>query len=298
MATKSLAEVRAVPAALPRNWRRRWMARLPTTAAAWALALLWVAPLLWVAVGTFKPQWEVTSADPQWLPKQFTLYNWAHLLRTEGKGVDAPRAFFNSLFIATTTTAAALVICSTSAYAFARLRFWGRDVLFVGLLATLMIPQEAILVPLFLQFHRLGLLNTYASLILPNIVSILGVFLLRQFMLTLPRELEEAAEIDGANELQIFWHVIIPLVRPALATLGTFIFLLSWNDFLWPLIAVNESRVMPLAIAIVNALSGYEAEDFGAALAAIMFAVVPPLLVFVFCQRFIIQGISRTGLKG
>ncbi len=295
----SLARAPALPRARPAAARwRRLGGRLPLATLAWVLAVLWLAPLVWVALGTLKPQWEVTSADPRWLPQQFTLYNWVHLLHAEGKGVNAPRSFLNSVVVSTLTTITALVICSTSAYAFARLRFWGRDVLFVCLLATLMVPQEAILVPLFLQFHRLGLLNTYASLILPNVVSILGVFLLRQFMLTLPHELEEAAEMDGANVFQIFWYVIVPLVRPALATLGTFVFLFSWNDFLWPLIAISKTEVMTLPLALVSALAGYEAEDFGAALAAIMFAVVPPLVFFAFCQNFIIKGISRTGLKG
>lgn len=206
-------------------------------------------------------------------------------------------AFANSIIVAVAATVGALFSCSCAGYAFARLKFWGRDIIFVMLLATLMIPSEIVLVPLFLQFYRLKLLNTYFALIAPHMVSILGVFLMRQFMLNIPPELEEAAAIEGAGPFTTFWRIVLPLTKPSLATLAVLTFLGSWNDFLWPLIVVNKPALNTLPLALITFRSAYGAQDYGTVLSSVMFAVIPPLIFFAFAQNLIVTSISRTGIK-
>jgi multiple sugar transport system permease protein len=162
----------------------------------------------------------------------------------------------------------------------------------------MLIPSEVVLVPLFQQFNKLGLLNTYGALALPHVVSLLGVVLIRQFIVNLPEDLTDAARVDGANAWQTYRHVVLPLIRPALATLGILVFLGAWNDFLWPLISTSSPGMQTLPLALVTFRSAYGDIDYGVVMASTILAVTPPLLVFLFAQRFIIQGISSTGLKG
>jgi len=277
-----------------RRWTRRWA----TLAIALALALAWAVPLLWVVSSTFKPQHEIVGPERRWLPASPTLEHWRNLADPQGRAVDVGRAFVNSVVVALISTFSTLATSSLAAYAFARLRFRGREALFGVLLATMMIPNEVILVPLFLQFHRLELLNSYAALILPHAISVLGVFLLRQFMLGIPSDLLDAAAIDGAGPFRIYRHVVLPLTRPAMATLSVFAFLGSWNDFLWPLIVVNTPDKQTLPLALITFRSAYQMLDYGTVLAATLVAVAPPLVFFMFAQRYVIAGISRTGLKG
>jgi len=267
-------------------------------AVAVVLALAWAVPLLWVVGSSFKPQHEIVGPERRWLPARPTLEHWRNLADTQGRAVNVGRAFVNSVVVALISTLSTLATSSLAAYAFARLRFRGREVLFGVLLATMMIPNEVILVPLFLQFHRLELLNSYAALILPHAISVLGVFLLRQFMLGIPGDLMDAAAIDGAGPFRVYRHVVLPLTRPAMATLSVFAFLGSWNDFLWPLIVVNTPDRQTLPLALITFRSAYQMLDYGTVLAATLVAVAPPLLFFMFAQRYVIAGISRTGLKG
>jgi multiple sugar transport system permease protein len=276
------------------RWTRRWA----TLAIALALALAWAVPLLWVVSSSFKPQHEIVGPERRWLPSSPTLEHWRNIADTQGRAVDVGRAFVNSVVVALISTFSTLATSSLAAYAFARLRFRGREALFGVLLATMMIPNEVILVPLFLQFHRLELLNSYAALILPHAISVLGVFLLRQFMLGIPGDLVDAAAIDGAGPFRIYRHVVLPLTRPAMATLSVFAFLGSWNDFLWPLIVVNTPDKQTLPLALITFRAAYQMLDYGTVLAATLVAVAPPLLFFMFAQRYVIAGISRTGLKG
>ena len=278
--------------------RRRWARRGALWVAALGLALAWAVPLLWVASSTLKPQHEIVGPERRWLPAQPTLEHWRNIADPQGRAVNVGRAFVNSVVVAVVSTLCTLLTSSLAAYAFARLRFRGRQALFGVLLATLMIPNEVILVPLFLQFHRLELLNSYAALILPHAISVLGVFLLRQFMLGIPGDLLDAAAIDGAGAFRTYRHVVLPLTRPAMATLSVFAFLGSWNDFLWPLIVVNTPDRQTLPLALITFRSAYQMLDYGTVLAATLVAVAPPLLFFLFAQRYVIAGISRTGLKG
>lgn len=261
----------------------------------WLVALLWALPLLWILLSSFKNQWEIPRFNI--IPEAPTLENYTNLFDPQGRAVNIVTAFVNSLIVAIAATVGALFACSCAGYAFARLKFWGRDLIFIMLLATLMIPSEIVLVPLFLQFHRLGLLNTYPALVAPHIVSIIGVFLMRQFMLNIPQELEEAAAIEGAGPFMIFWRIVLPLTKPSLATLAVLVFLGAWNDFLWPLIVVNKPALNTLPLALITFRSAYGAQDYGTVLSSVMFAVVPPLLFFAFAQNLIVTSISRTGIK-
>lgn len=272
----------------------RWIGRLLVYGA----VILWLSPLLWILSGAFKPEWAFATTRITWVPTQPTLQNFANLVDPQGRSVNVVRSFFNSTMVAGVSTAAALVTSASAGFAFARLRFWGRDVLFVLLLATVMVPGESLLVPLFLEFHAYGLLNSYWALILPQVTSVLGIFLLRQFMLGIPPELEEAAYIDGASTIVVFMQVVVPLVRPALAALAVFHFLGSWNDFLWPLIVINKGSIMTLPLALITFQSAYGSMDYGAVMAATVVAVAPPLVLLAVAQNFVVQGISRTGLKG
>jgi multiple sugar transport system permease protein len=256
---------------------------------------MWAMPLLWILLSSFKTQWEIPQFA--WIPETPTIQNYLNLFDPQGRAVNITTALLNSLFVATLATCGALFACSCAGYAFARINFWGRNIFFVLLLATIMIPGEIVLVPLFLQFHRLKLLNTYPALVAPHVVSVLGVFLMRQFMLSIPKELEEAAEIEGASRFVIFWRIVLPLTKPALATLAVLVFLESWNDFLWPLIIVSEASRNTLPLALITFRSAYGDLDYGTVLASVVFAVGPPLLFFAFAQNLIVTSISRTGIK-
>ncbi len=283
---------------LRKSARPVWLGRAALTLVALVLALIWVLPVAWVLSSSFKPQFEIVGPVRPFLPLHPVFGNWENLTDPSGRAVNIFVAFLNSVIVALASTAGALVTSSLAAYAFARLRFPGRGPLFVVLLATMMIPYEVVLVPLFLQFHRFGLLNSYPALILPHVVSVLGIFLLRQFMQGIPRDLEDSARTDGANLWQVYWHVILPLTKPALSTLGVFVFLGAWNDFLWPLIVVSTPDKQTLPLALVTFQSAYGDLDYGTVLASVIVAIAPPLLFFLFAQRLVIQGISRTGLKG
>lgn len=262
------------------------------------IAIAWALPLVWVVSGSFKGHFDLVGPERHFLPLDPTLGNWQNLVDPQGRAVNIIRSTVNSLIVATLSTAGALVISSMAGYAFARLPFPGRGPLFIVLLATMMIPFEVILVPLFMQFHRMGLLDSYPALVLPHMVSVLGIFLMRQFIQNVPRDLEEAARIDGANAWQIYYQIIIPLTRPALATLAVFVFLEAWNDFLWPLIVVGSPEKQTLPLALITFRGAYTSFDYGTVLASVVLAVTPPLLFFVFAQRLVIQSISRAGLKG
>ncbi|THV34681.1 carbohydrate ABC transporter permease [Glycomyces buryatensis] len=207
-------------------------------------------------------------------------------------------AFFNSSVVAIVATVLALVVCSMMAYALARLPFRGSAVVLSLIVLMMLIPTEVILVPLFQQFAALGLLNTYGALIIPHVVSLFGVVLLRQFIVNLPVELTEAAKIDGANAWQNYRYIVLPLIRPGLATIGILVFLSAWNDFLWPLIATSTPSMQTLPLALITFRSAYGDSEYGVVMASTILAITPPLLVFLFAQRFIVQGISNTGLKG
>lgn len=205
--------------------------------------------------------------------------------------------YLNSLFVTLCVTLGTVFTSSLAAFAFARLRFPGRDALFVGYLATLMVPAIVIMLPVYALLSNLRLTNSYAALIFPPMFSAYGTFLLRQFFLTIPRELEDAAIMDGASPFAVYRHIILPLAKPALATLTTFVFLHSWNDFLWPLMVVDRLALKTLPIGLAHFQDSYTTE-YHLLMAASVIVMVPVLLVFLIGQRYFVRGIALSGMKG
>jgi multiple sugar transport system permease protein len=252
-----------------------------------------VVPFVWMLLSSFKPEAEVRRVPPTWWPETFTTGNYDTLLSR----LDFPTYLLNSVVVALAVTAGNLVFCSMLGYALAKLDFPGKRALFAIVLGTLMIPGVVTFVPLFVMVTRMHLSNTLLGMILPFLAGPFGVFLMRQFISSLPDELIQAARIDGAGELRIFFSVILPLCGPALATLGILTFLTSWNNFLWPLvIAQTEDKyTLPVALALYSV--GQNATQFGLLLAGAVVVVVPVLAIFLVLQRHIMQGIAMTGIK-
>jgi multiple sugar transport system permease protein len=255
--------------------------------------LVMIAPFLWMLLSSFKSEGEVRRVPPSWWPADPTLANYRELFDR----LDFPRYFTNSILVAVLVTLGNLAFCSTTGYALAKLRFPGRGVLFALVLGNLMVPPMATFVPQFVLVSNLGLVNTYAGLVLPNIALAVNVFLMRQFILSVPDDLLESARVDGAGELRVFWRIVLPLCRPALATVGILTFLGSWNNFLWPLVvATTEDRyTLPVALALYSV--GQNNTRYGLLLAGSVAVLLPVLIVFVLLQRHFIRGIATTGLK-
>jgi len=205
--------------------------------------------------------------------------------------------YLNSMIVAILITLGTVFTSSLAAFAFARLRFPGRDAMFLGYLATLMVPAIVIMLPVYALLSNLRMTNTYAALVLPPMFSAYGTFLLRQFFLTIPRELEDAAVIDGASNFQVYRHIILPLSKPALATLTTFVFLHSWNDFLWPLMVVDRLALKTLPIGLAHFQDSYTTE-YHLLMAASVIVMIPVLIVFLLGQRYFVRGIALSGMKG
>ncbi|WP_414696560.1 carbohydrate ABC transporter permease [Pengzhenrongella sp.] len=252
-----------------------------------------VSPFIWMALSSLKPEAEIRQSPPTWWPHTFTLENFQQLFTQ----LDFPQYFTNSAIVAVAVTLGNLLFCSMLGYSFAKIDFWGRDWLFRIVLGTLMIPGVVLLVPLFVLVSSLGLVNTYAGLILPFLAGPFGVFLMRQFISGLPDELIDAARVDGASELRIFARIIMPLCKPALATLGILTFLGSWNNFLWPLVVASTEDKYTLPVALALYAVGQNKTEYGLLLAGAVVVVVPVILVFLALQKHFIQGIATTGIK-
>jgi multiple sugar transport system permease protein len=272
----------------------------PTVRSRWWLYLLLslalvvvMAPFVWMVLGSLKPDAELRQVPPTWWPQQASLDNYTELFTR----LDFGQFFFNSTAVAVVVTIGNLVFCSAVGYALAMLEFRGRNVLFALIMGTLMIPGVVTFVPLFVLVANLGLVNTLPGLMLPFLVAPFGVFLMRQFMLGLPKDLLDAARVDGAGELRIFFRVFLPLCGPALATLGILTFLGSWNNFLWPLVVAQTEDTYTLPVALALYSTGQNATQYGLLLAGATVVVLPVLIVFMVFQRRFIQGIATTGLK-
>ncbi|GGQ73325.1 sugar ABC transporter permease [Streptomyces griseorubens] len=285
------------PAPAQARPRRRGRVRTPLLYTVASLGLLVMsAPFLWMALSAFKTRRDLTASPPVWLPSEWTLSNFGALLDQ----LDVPRYFLNSLVVAVLVTLCNLLFCSMLGYALAKLEFTGRSKVFGVVLAALMVPGNLLILPLYVLMTKLGLIDTYAGLVLPFAAGAFGVFLMRQFMQSIPDELLEAARIDGAGEWYIFWRIVLPLVKPALATLTIFTFLSSWNNFVWPLIATNDpdKYTLPVALAtFANDPNRTVGGGNGMLMAGSLLVVLPVLLVFVVLQRHFTQGIATAGLK-
>ena len=260
------------------------------------ITLAFVAPLLWMVSTSIKPNFQTTRFPPQWVPTQLSGEGYAALL---GANSQAPvfRWFVNSMIAASAQTLLILLTASLAAYALARMSFPGKNLLFGAILATLFIPPVSLIVPNYLIVDMFGWLDTLYAVIVPGAAGAFGVFFLRQFFLSLPLEIEEAALIDGANRFQIFTRVILPLSKAPLATLAILSFLTNWNDFLWPLYVLFNAPNFTLQPALGILQSSYTV-NYTIIMAGGVLATVLPLVLYLFAQRFIIEGVSRSGLKG
>ena len=276
--------------------RQRWA----LTLALLALAVLWLSPIAWVVVTSLKPSANIIRLPPEWIPWPATLTHYHEVLLGSSRTARIGRAFANSLVVATGSVVVTLATSAMAAYPLARMRFPGRDLVFVLLVGSLMIPNAVLLVPQYVLTQRLGWLSTYQGLIVPEAAMLFafGVFLLRQFFLTMPRELEDAALIDGAGPWQVFSRIILPLSQPVLAALAIFAFRSAWNDFLWPLIAVNKPEMFPLPVALALLRSAYSSESYGPIMAGAALSALPLLVVFIVANRRIVEGVRLSGLKG
>lgn len=256
-------------------------------------ALLTVAPLLWMASASFMSTGESTTFPPSFFPKEPTLEQYQTLFTRLNIG----RAFANSLGVSLAATLISLAFNAMAGYAFAKLRFPGRDGLFRLLLAALAIPAQVGMLPLFLLLRSFGWINTWWGVLAPSLASIFGLFLIRQFVLSIPDELLDAARIDGASERRIFFSLVLPLTRPILITLALFTFLATWNDFLWPLVVLTDGSRHTLPVALAN-LVGEHVQDTELMMAGSVLTVLPVLILFLALQRHYVEGILLGSVKG
>jgi multiple sugar transport system permease protein len=271
---------------------RQRFAKVAVNGALLLFALLTAVPLLWMISASFMPTGEAMTLPARLLPSRPTLEHYVTLFSR----LQIGRTFFNTLFLATSVTAISLLCNSMAGYAFAKLRFGGRGRLFALLLATLIVPPQVTVLPLFLEIRAIGLVNSFGGVIVAGIATVFGIFLIRQFALGIPDELLDAARIDGASELRIYWTIVLPALKPILITLGVFTFLTAWNDFMWPLIVLTDETKYTLPVALAN-LSGEHVQDTELMMAGAVVTVLPGLLVFLALQRYYVQGILMGSVK-
>ncbi|WP_375340956.1 carbohydrate ABC transporter permease [Lyngbya confervoides] len=258
------------------------------------IAILMLVPLLWLLSTAFKsPTENIFQFPPQFIPEQPTFQNFVEVWQTAPFG----RYFMNSLVVAGLTVSLNLLSSSLAAYPLARLEFKGKGIIFAAIISTIMIPFQIVMIPLYILTVQLGLKNTYLGVIFPAIASAFGIFLLRQAFLGVPKELEEAARMDGCSELGIWWNVMLPSVRPALVTLAIFVFIGSWSDFLWPLIVLDDPQYYTLPLGVAN-LAGTFTQVWRLIAAGSVISIAPILVFFLLMQRYIVPSEAASGVKG
>ena len=257
------------------------------------VAILFLVPLVQMILASLSPRSDLLKFPPPFFPSHLTLESYIHLFTT----TDVLRWLTNTLIVSTVAIISNLVLCSLAGYGFARLKFKGRNFGFLMILATIMIPTQLLMIPMYIMFSTLGLLNGLGAAIVPWLATAFGVFLMRQFFLSLPPELEEAATIDGCNRWQTFFRVVLPLAKPALSTLAIFTLLGAWNDLVWPLIAINNTDAFTLQLGIAS-FKGTHATDWGLLMAGNVVATLPLILFFLFAQRQFVATMTFSGMKG
>jgi multiple sugar transport system permease protein len=258
-------------------------------------AVVMVIPFIWMVSTSFKELAQVFVYPPEWIPQPFVWQNYPQAFTA----VPFARWFLNSLFIATFVTIGQLLTCSLAGFTFARMRFPGRNVLFLIYLGTIMIPLHVTIIPVFVMMNALGFVDTFWPLIIPALVSAWGTFLFRQYFLTMPQELEDAAKIDGCSFFRIYSQIFMPLAKPILATLGVFTFMGSWNDFLGPLIFLQSKDNKTLTIGLLQFRAEFQGlSNWPVMMAGIVISVLPVLIAFVIGQKYFVRGIALTGIKG
>ncbi len=259
-----------------------------------AIAVVMLVPLVWLISTALKsPTEDIFQFPPKLWPQQPTLQNFVTVWQSHPFG----RYLVNSVIVSALTVALNLLFCSLAAYPLARLEFRGRDAIFTAIVATIMIPFQIVMIPLYVLTVQLGLRNTYLGVIFPAIASAFGIFLLRQAFQGVPKELEEAARIDGCSELGIWWYVMLPSIRPALLTLAIFVFIGAWSDFLWPLIVLDRPEFYTLPLGVAS-LAGTFSLDWRLIAAGSVISILPILLFFVLLQRYIVPTDAGSGVKG
>lgn len=267
--------------------------RIPIYIILSVISLIWVFPFLWMALGSLKTQREILAKPPRLLPDHATLANFTKWFEQ----LNFSTYFTNSIIVAVITVLGNIIFCSMVGYALAKMQFRGKNIVFGAVMVTLMVPSVATFVPLFVIIANLGLSNTYAALILPFLTQPVGVFLMRQFMTGIPDAVIEAARIDGAGELRIFFQIVLPQCGSAIATLSILTFLSSWNNFLWPLVAAQSDSMYTLPVALSLYSTGQNATNYSVLLAGAVLIITPILLLFIFLQRYFIEGVAMTGIK-
>lgn len=266
----------------------RWGGILVGLLTAFAVLL----PIIWMFLTAFKPESDIVTFPPKLFPTSLTLQHFADVWTK----IPFGRLYLNSVVFAGTVTIISLLFDSMAAYALARIEFRGREVILIAILVLLMLPFQVTLIPLYDMLHDWGLTNTLPGMIIPRMTNAFGIFFMRQFFLSLPKDLEEAARIDGASEWKVFWRIIMPLARPALLTLGLFHFQFNWNDLLWPLIMSDrvESATLPAGLAL---FAGQHTVEYGLLMAGAVLSILPVVAFFLLIQRSFVAGIATTGLK-
>lgn len=272
---------------------KRRLAALLLNSALIAGAALTVAPLLWMLSASFMPAGQANTSPPPLLPSHPTFEHYAQLF----SHLNLARSFANSLLVSVLGTLCTLVTSSMAGYAFAKLKFPGREGLFRLLLTAMLVPAQVGMLPLFLMLKSMGLVNSYAGVLVPWLASVFGVFLVRQYALAIPDDLLNSARLDGAGEWRIYRSIVLPNLAPVLATLAVFVFMSSWNDFLWPLVVLSDERRFTLPVALAS-LVGEHVQDTELMMAGAVVTVLPVLLVFVILQRWYIRGVMAGSVKG
>jgi len=258
-------------------------------------AIITALPFLWMILGSFKSHSDFAHIPMVWLPTQWLFSNYSEVSNLMPFG----RMYLNSVFIAVCVTSGILITSSMAAYSFARIKFWGRTVVFLLYLGTIMIPGWVTLIPMFVVIKNLGWLNTYQGLIVPSLTSPMATFLLRQFYLSIPKDYEDAARIDGASRLRVFTQIMVPLAKPALLTVGLMAFMANWNSLLWPLIIMSkpEMQTIPLGLSRLALTQGWVRVEWGPLMAANLMAILPIAIIYAFLQNYFIRGIALSGIK-
>ncbi len=255
--------------------------------------LIMIFPMIWMIFSSFKPSLEVISVDFHLLPRTWTVRNYVKVFHELTMG----RGYINSIIVSTAVTFFVLLTATASGYLFAKLKFKGREALFLVVLASIMVPPQIILIPLYILVNKFGWINSYQGLIFPFVMNAFGIFLMRQFIYGIPNDLIEAGRIDGASDFRIYVSVIIPLVRSSIAVLGILIFLWTWDEFLWPLVIVNQNELKTLPLLLAH-FTMAEGQFPGESLATATLVIGPVLIIYAFFQRHFVKGMSMTGLKG
>lgn len=251
-----------------------------------------VAPFVWMVSSSLQTRQQLYHIPPQWFPSPARWQNYYEVWVT----IDFARYFLNSCFVSTVVTTLAVILSAMAGFAFAKYHFRGQKIAFAYILITLMIPYQVTLIPLFLIFRQLNLLDTYLALILPGLTSAFGIFMMRQFIAGIPDDLLESARIDGAGEPRIFAQVVLPNLKPAASALAIFIFVGIWNDFLWPLVAINQDELKPIQVGLASFVQQHSA-SWHLVMAGATCALLPVIIVFLFFQRQFVAGIAFSGLR-